>query len=221
MPLTCRGFSSGVGTSSMALPTGTLVDDFIVVGAIGKPVTDARLTKVYDIDANSGVWTGYATTLDPVTLGAAVDVNHGVICGTFAPPATIGSAVTAIGLDETVEVPSAIGTAAICVQLVAAHITAGSATIPPGYTFGGQSASGSSAARFDYWNSTGDTESPAVTAPTGPNVRNWYVWVLGVDPTSIAPPARLHPRSDHLGFGSGRIFPPPSTQQAGRLTAPY
>lgn len=37
--------------------------------------------------------------------------------------------------------------------------------------------------------------------------------VFGVVPFTIAPPCRLYPREDQLGVGSGRIWPPPKSQQ--------
>lgn len=221
MPLIYRGGAGGAGTTSLALPTGTEVGDFIVIGAIGQTVVDARFAKVYDPDPEAGVWTGYATTLDPITLTAPGSPHRGVTCGAFGPPTLIGDQTTAEGVDLTVEVPSVRGSAAICVQLTAAHVSSASASTPPGYTAGVQNGAGSSAARFDYWNSTGPGDSPAGTAPTAVNVRNWYLWVLGVDPANMAPPCRLYPRSDELGQGAGRLWPPPTTQQAGRLNSSY
>lgn len=37
---------------------------------------------------------------------------------------------------------------------------------------------------------------------------------FGVIVSDTAPPCRLYPREDHLGVGSGRIWPPPKSQQA-------
>jgi hypothetical protein len=39
------------------------------------------------------------------------------------------------------------------------------------------------------------------------------VWRMPVTITA-APPCRIHPREDHLGAGSGRIWPPPRSHQA-------
>lgn len=41
----------------------------------------------------------------------------------------------------------------------------------------------------------------------------WPYIAFGLDPAAVAPPCRLHPREDELGVGSGRIWPPPRSQQ--------
>lgn len=70
----------------------------------------------------------------------------------------------------------------------------------------------------------------AATLDTDPSPANgvlsnggaaWCLASLALRGYGVAPPARLYPRADSLGVGSGRIFPPGSTRQAGRLNGPY
>lgn len=55
----------------------------------------------------------------------------------------------------------------------------------------------------------GDQTSTDFFAPEG-----WPYVSFGVTGIILAPPCRLHPREDQLGVGSGRIWPPPKSQQA-------
>lgn len=75
-----------------------------------------------------------------------------------------------------------------------------------------------------YSASTTSTTPPASLnlSPIGAEELIWH-WALlsNLRVSTYAPAARKYPRSDGRGFGSGRIFPPPSTQQSGRLNAPY
>lgn len=56
----------------------------------------------------------------------------------------------------------------------------------------------------------------AFTYPSGSTSYQWYVYeaqlVLTI-PSVDAPPCRIFPRSDGLGIGAGRAFPPPRSQQ--------
>lgn len=229
MPLVFRG-GTGIttaGQTSLALPTGTQLDDYVVIGGVGNnTVTDARFTEVHNpsssppSDDGPRVWTGSATTLADITLTGGTHNFQGVACVTFEP-VSLGGTVTGQGNDGTVEVPSVPGTAAICVIMGSAPTPAGLVE-PPEYLTGVSSGTfnGENQVRIDYWNSTGPGESPAGTMNAGP-LHDWWVWVQGALVSSRAPSARKYPRSDGGGFGSGRIFPPASTQQAGRLNGPY
>lgn len=214
-----HGGRSGASTT-LALPDGTLVGDLLICGDWNNSFTDSRLTKI-EGGAKDGVWIGYATTLDPLT---AMGTGGTVVCASLAAaPVSTWSMNTGDTTPAVSPSVSAGGTVLVSTYTNANIGGNGGIALPPGYSEGVQATTAIAGIRIDYWN--GIAPSPTGEYVVGVNLGGGGIsaWrsTLIVPGARGAPAARKHPRSDGRGFGSGRIFPPPSTQQAGRLTGPY
>lgn len=213
------GDSSGTG-DTLPLPDGTQLGDLLVCADWRNAFADPRLTKIGG-EVNDGIWVGYATTMDPLVVSASgTDGVH--ICASFAPQSVMRSEEST-GTTSTVTPPSVENGGTILVSTFRGNTIGGTGgfDLPPVYTEGIRATIAIAGIRIDYWNGTPPSPAGAyanfITPGGDPSWRATVIIPGGL----LAPPARLHPRADHLGVGSGRTWPPAGTRQSGRLNGPY
>lgn len=176
---TLRGTSTAVGASgnpgltSLALPTGTVIGDLIVVSAESGPVanlllTDSRLTLAA---VGSNMWIGWATSLADiiVTATGGFASNWSIACITLRTNAVSWTAGV-LASDPTMNPGDtlAVGTVSdVAVAVCAVHdghsTVAGTTDPATGYTAAATSGSSLSHSRVDYWTNPTVTTSPAGT----------------------------------------------------------
>lgn len=210
------------GGNTIPLPTGTAIGDLLVVATYRHVCTDARMTQI----AGSGVGailTGIATTLDPISLATVGAAGKTSICAAYAPVTTLAATATS-GTGSPAPMPSTSLISALFIGAVTTeHSSSGISPPPDAWVTAAISSFTIGGLRIHHWNGDAGPSPTAdldITVPTGDPAPGWAFVLIPVG-TPGAPAARKHPRSDGRGFGSGRIFPPSSTQQAGRLNGPY
>lgn len=220
MAITVRGTSSFYGfagaTTTLALPTGTEIGDYLVLCVTTDvPPTDNRLTAITD-----NVWTGVATHLADLSVVASTGY-WSAAAAAFLPLDLTGETDSIAGSGGVgFPMPSVDAPAAIAGLAASYSVVDGSIAPPEGYQTIVSTGPGKAHSSLAIWHGTPPSPPEDVTGGAWPSNVGWAVTTIGVQGV-IAPPARLFPRADHLGVGSGRIWPPAGTRQSGRLNGPY
>lgn len=216
---------SGPAYTSIAVPSGSQVGDLVVIA-----LPPAGATHSYSLDADArvsaagpGAWVGTLTHLGPFAVSTTDPngSNSQIVIAVFAPrpaPAAARWSVTTssdTGTLGTVNLPDAV-----VIGCTTHSVVSGAFVLADPQASLTVSAPPNNVSARIYTLDYPSTPSPALNwSLLGGSGTRW-ITVIGLGGTG-APPCRLHPRPDHLGVGSGRVWPPPGTRQAGRLNGPY
>ncbi|HKY58316.1 MAG TPA: hypothetical protein VJL80_09785 [Aeromicrobium sp.] len=228
LPLSSTGSDWGDAAAARNVPSGTALGDMLLYAANpGSSVDDARFTQVAE-----RVWVCEAlpTLASYLTPHTSFSIYQQVSWNSPAP-ARLGEATEVSGSGPVISIPAARSLAALCVITYTCLTTDpfGFIDTPEGYLVGSwgpaRTGSGAPGARREVriaLRQAVSTPAPASTVTiNGSTEADWQVAVIPFINRRRAPACRKTGRGDHQGIGSGRIFPPPITQQSGRLTGPY
>lgn len=218
-----KPLGSGV-THTMPLPAGTLEGDLLILAGSATTTfscSDSRLAihTTYDA-ARRLVYAGTATadlsdfvvTLDGGSFRRGLCQLAVFRCDGITGAA--GTSGVSPNTGVTVPMPQVDkAKRAVAVAMNTSGVVDGVPTLPEGYTLVPPGSTTKHALRFGYW------EGPRGLSPGGNvsfsgNTADWSALTLRVSPVpTVAPPARLFPRTDDLGTASARVYPTPDSQQ--------
>lgn len=194
--------AEGTGTPpavGLPLHASAAIGDFVVIAGAGVDITDDRFTRV----GIGETWAGVATSLADIEY-TSVGFHWCVVAAVFTP-SVLGESDSAVGSDVVGTLPQIQSLGIVIASLTG---SAGPLGAPEDFTLAVDRDQGVTFASIWYLHVSG--LSPAAQFDAGVT---WTATVLTARFVTHAPPCRLYPRSDRLGVGSGRIFPPPKSHQ--------